>query len=58
MPNESDPGPPVPWPLVALMLGFVGLLVAAAAFTGQWVFLILGIIALAAAGVPMISNRR
>lgn len=44
-------------PMVAAMAALIAILLIAAAVTGEWGFLILGIIAVAAALVPIISRR-
>ena len=44
-------------PMVAAMAALIAILLIAAAVTGEWGFLFLGVIAVAAALVPIISRR-
>ena len=44
-------------PMLAALAALLAVLLLAAAVTGQWVFVVLGVIAVAAALVPIISRR-
>jgi len=44
-------------PMIAAMAALLAILLIAAAVTGEWGFVVLGIIAVAAALVPIISRR-
>jgi energy-converting hydrogenase Eha subunit E len=44
-------------PMIAAMAALIAILLIAAAVTGQWAFLLLGVIAVAAGLVPIISRR-
>lgn len=43
--------------MIAAMAALLALLLVAAAATGQWAFVLLGVLAVAAALVPIISRR-
>ena len=44
-------------PMLAAMAALIAILLIAAAITGEWGFLILGLIALAAGLVPIVARR-
>ena len=46
-----------PGPLLAAMASLIIILIVASVMTGEWGFLLLGIIGLAAGLVPLISRR-
>lgn len=52
-PKRRDPMAP----MLAALAALLAILLMAAALTGQWVFLLLGLIAVGAALVPIISRR-
>jgi hypothetical protein len=57
--RRSAPTPPsAPGPLIALVVFTVAIFVVAAVATGEYFFLLLGLVALGAALVPLLTRRR
>ncbi len=56
--NQPAPPPPqAPGPLLALMGSLILILLAAAWLTGEWGFMVLGLVGLAAGLVPILSRK-
>ena len=55
--QPAPPEPQAPGPLLALMGSLIVILLVASWLTGEWGFMILGAVGLAAGLVPLLSRR-